>query len=492
VKANEPAAAGEYARAAPVPPRAWLVVFGVGLALVALKAPVLDLPFYWDEQAYVLPSAWLAHEGLVHVLPGLHPPGRFFGHPPLLYLLFAAQFAAFGETRWIPHAIVLAFALAATALTFAIGRRVRDAYAGIAAAAWLWATPIFTAQSVMVLADLVLAALGLLAVHLYLSGRRAGYWLTAAAMLLCKETSLAIVASCAAFAFFTARADRPAGRWRDAAFHLSPALVLAVFFATELWTAGTAVSNPYFARNSLVNPGLFDGETRHLIQSVVYWLALSQGKWVLGVLVAAGLVLGRRDVWRREFALFALVAAAFGGAFVVIFFLPRYLIPVLPFYCIAAACALSWLSRSRRGLRLVAPVAVTALLAMNAKTGCGEIGSRERDLCYVDAVRVDRAAAEWLARQPDGSSGAVPWSYLENLRQPVLGYLSQPAPIDARVVGSAGGPPDFAVLAPSAATRTEHEELQALVNDAGLAPLARFTSGRSIAEIYGRPEQSGR
>jgi hypothetical protein len=474
-----------YSGAAPLPPRSWLALAALGAVFVAVKLPVLNLPFYWDEQAYVLPSAWLAREGLVHVLPGLHPPAQFFGHPPLLYLLLGAQFAAFGETRWIPHLLVLGFALCAIAGTFAIGRRVRDTYTGAVAAALLCATPIFFAQSAMVLADVVLAALGVWAVHCCLAQRRAAYLVTATALLLCKETGLAIVASCAAYAFAVATGPTRAARWRAGLLHAAPALALALFFAAQQWTAHAFVTNRYFATNSLFNAGLFAGETRHLIARVASWLFFSQGKWALALCLAAALCWRPRDLLRRELALFTGIAAAFGAAFVLIFFLPRYLIPVLPFYCIAAACAIASLARGRPWLRLAAPLAVEICLLARLATPC-DGGGLETNLCYADAVIADRAAAEWLALQPADRAGVVPWPYVRNLREPVLGYVAQPAPAPVRWVGTPGPAPDFVVTAPSSTTEDEHARLAALLAQGGFAPQARFTSGASVVEVHAR------
>ena len=475
-----------YSGAAPLPPRSRLALALLGAVFVAVKLPVLDLPFYWDEQAYVLPSASLAREGLVHVLPGLHPPAQFFGHPPLLYLLLGAQFAAFGETRWIPHALVLGFALSAIAGTFAIGRRVGDAYTGAVAAALLCATPIFFTQSAMVLADVVLAALGVWAVHFCLAQRRAAYLATATALLLCKETGLAIVASCAVYAFAVAPGSPRAARWRAGLLHAAPALALGLFFAAQQWTAHALVTNRYFAANSLFNTGLFAGETLHLFVRVAKWLFFTQGKWALAVCLAAALCLRPRDLLRRELALFAGIAAAFGAAFVLIFFLPRYLIPVLPFYCIAAACAIASLVRGRRWLRLAAPLAVEICLLARLATPCDRFGGLEANLCYVHAVTADRAAAEWLARQPADRTGVVPWPYVRNLLEPVLGYVAQPAPAALRWVGTPGPAPDFVVTAPSSTTEAEHARLAELLAQGAFAPSARFASGGSVVEVHVR------
>jgi signal transduction histidine kinase len=446
--------------AAPLPRRFAFALLGLGALFVAAKLPALDLPFYWDEQAYVLPSAWLAREGLVHVLPGLHPPGQFFGHPPLLYLLLGAQFAAFGETRWIPHALVLGFALAALALTFAIGRRVRDAYTGLVAALLLAAMPIFFAQSVMALADVVIAALGLAAVYACLLRRRRGLPRGRDGARAQQGDRLAIVAACAVYASVVA----PRGtRWRTGMLHAARR------------SRSRCSSPPSTGRPMRWSPTATSRRTRsgtracsavqivRLVARVARGLLFSQGKWALAAFVTVALLLRPRDLWRGELALFAGIAAAFGAAFVLIFFLPRYLIPVLPFYCVAAAWAIASLASGRAWLRVAAPLAAVACLLPHLARHCDRFGGMEADLCYVDAVRVDRAAADWLAQQPADSTGVVPWPYAQNLRQPVLGYVAQPAPASLRGVAESGPDPDFVLVAPSSTTEQEDARLRALL-----------------------------
>jgi hypothetical protein len=94
--------AADIQEAAPDPARASgrdlrdrLTILAIVLVVVVAKWPILPTPYHWDEMgAYFAPSDWLSERSLLDVLPGRHPAGTFFGHPPLLYLTVAALFKA--------------------------------------------------------------------------------------------------------------------------------------------------------------------------------------------------------------------------------------------------------------------------------------------------------------------------------------------------------------------------------------------------------------
>src|SRR6516165_6711847 len=152
--------------------------FGVGkraalpgavlLLIVACKLSCLDLPFYWDEFAYIKPSHWLAGQPLWRVLPGTHPPGRFFGHPPALYVIYGTQFKLFGDTRWVPHAVAVLFAFCGVWFTYRLGASLDGRMSGALAAAFLFFSPMYFAHSAMALADVPVAGLGVMTVYFLL------------------------------------------------------------------------------------------------------------------------------------------------------------------------------------------------------------------------------------------------------------------------------------------------------------------------------------
>src|SRR5438477_8140034 len=95
-------------------------------AVVAAKLPVLHMPAYWDEMAWLSQAHKLAQGPLTAVWPGRYPPGAFFGHPAGLHLILASLSRVFGFSIGLAHVVALAFAAVAVCFTFLLGRRLFD------------------------------------------------------------------------------------------------------------------------------------------------------------------------------------------------------------------------------------------------------------------------------------------------------------------------------------------------------------------------------
>ena len=71
------------------------------------------------------------------------------------------------------------------------------------------------------------------------------------------------------------------------------------------------------------------------------WLFLRQRQWLLVVLIGLGALLQPAYRKRRELALLALIVVFSGYSFMILSFLPRYLMPVLPHLCVWAGGAIT-------------------------------------------------------------------------------------------------------------------------------------------------------
>src|SRR4030042_3401323 len=394
--------------------RVWTIAGIVVLIALAAKLDALCLPFYWDEQAYVLPSHWLSTQGLMHILPGMHPVGTFFGHPPLLYLLFAVQFKVFGESLWIPHTIILLFSLTCVTFTYRLGCLLSDWYGGILAALFTCCVPLFYTQSVMVLGDIPITALGVMTVYYFLTGRDRWYFLAATVMLLSKATALAIVVSCAIYAALGSTTRERTGGWKAAVYYSLPLAALGLFFLLEQLSAGTPVTNPYFQKYEPLLRVTSESFSTSLLAVVgnckqVGWATIfSERKWSMVLVGIIGLLATRGRLWRREFTLFVMIIFFFIAAFSLIFFLQRYLLPTLPFLAVICASIASEIFRVNRMFRVGVPLVIVMLLLIGLKKDCSRFGSLEKNLCYADAVRSDAKAARLRAAAFPGEIGAGP------------------------------------------------------------------------------------
>ncbi|MGH9393335.1 MAG: hypothetical protein ACRD1E_04135, partial [Terriglobales bacterium] len=134
--------------------RGWLAPAAVWALLLAAHAPLLRLPYYWDEAGYFIFAAldcfrhgWLVpHSTLAN------------GHPPLLSLYLSAAWLLAGFHPLVTRAAML---LWATALVLGVERLARPR---LGRRAWLPAglvalAPLVFAQATLAQLDLPVAAL---------------------------------------------------------------------------------------------------------------------------------------------------------------------------------------------------------------------------------------------------------------------------------------------------------------------------------------------
>jgi 4-amino-4-deoxy-L-arabinose transferase-like glycosyltransferase len=196
------------------------------------KLPSLAVPFWWDEAgAYIPPAVAVAENGLWTALPGMHARGFLEGHPPVLYIVHGALYEVFGRWIW-PHRIgQLGFALLGLWFTYRLGRLLWGHWIGVSAAILLAMTPMYFAQSLMVLGDLPVTALGVASVYFLCTQRFWAYIIVATLLLQTKETALAVSAAAALYDLFRHRIA--ARHRRSILMHAVPIASFALFFAIE-------------------------------------------------------------------------------------------------------------------------------------------------------------------------------------------------------------------------------------------------------------------
>ena len=132
-----------------------------------LHAPLLRLPFFWDEAGFYVPAAY----DLVHSHTLIARTTLDTGHPPLSAAYLALWFTISG---WKPAvARVAMLLLAAFALTnvFVLARRLVGIGVAVATTVATAVYPIFFVQSSLTHADLMAAAFTLWGIRLYIENR---------------------------------------------------------------------------------------------------------------------------------------------------------------------------------------------------------------------------------------------------------------------------------------------------------------------------------
>lgn len=409
------------------------MVAAVFAALVVLHAPLLRLPYFWDEAGYFVPAArdlLLTGALIPHsTLPNAHPP------LVMAYLALCWKLAGFHPlvTR-TAMLLVAAFALLGT---FRLAVQIANRKVAAAAVICTGLYPVFFAQSSLAHLDLMAAGLTVWGLDAYFRGSnwKTALWFSLA--VLAKET--AILAPLALLAWeiacpFLKKYEMscfPARNWRRSAALLASAAVLALWFAYRYWRTGNALGNAEFVRYNLLDT----------LNSLRVVLAGVQRAWQavgymnLFVLTgAAALAMwfpplsDERGPRTRiepgiQAALAAVVAAyvaalsVLGGAV-----LARYMLPVVPLAIIISVSTLWRRIRAWRTVVAIACLAFALALFVNPPWGFAP----EDNLAYRDYVVLHQAADRFVSARYGNARVLTAWPASEELSRPYLGYVTRP------------------------------------------------------------------
>lgn len=396
-----------------------LVVLGLAGLVLAAKLPTISTPYFWDEVAWIGQVHRAMASPLWHVLPGVADRGTFGSRPFGMFLPMAALFKLTGPSIWLTRLVMAVVAAVGVCFTYRLGALLYGEVAGIIAALLLAFSPMYFAQAGMFLADLPVTAFGVASV--YWACRRAygRYLFCAVILVLLKETAMAIVAAVSLFVLLREWRRGPRPALREAVRWALPLLIVAVYYSVQKLGSGSFFMAE-FDRFTILDVRRAPDQLR----AVTRWLFMEQLHWLFAMLIAADLIVHPAARRRPELLLFALIVVCSGYSFSVIYFLPRYLLPVFPYLCVAAAGAL--VSLFPRPVWHVPIAAALVVLLATRLPGSEGPGTREWDLGYLDAVRAAAVTAERLERSHADDRIVTTWPLTEYLRHPELGYVSRP------------------------------------------------------------------
>ena len=156
------------------------------IVILVLHAPLLRLPFFWDEAGFYVPAAY----DLAHFHSLIAKTTMDTGHPPLPAAYLAFWLALSG---WMPAVARIAMLLlAAFALTnvFLLARRIAGTGVAVASTIATAAFPIFFVQSSLTHADLPAAAFTLWGIRTSVERRLWRSQFAFCIAVLCKETAV--------------------------------------------------------------------------------------------------------------------------------------------------------------------------------------------------------------------------------------------------------------------------------------------------------------
>ncbi len=424
-------------------PLAWaqqFLLFALFFAgLMLLHAPLLRLPYFWDEAGYYIPAA-----RDLFLTGTLLPQSTLSNaHPPLVLAWLALAWHVAGYSTLVTRTAMMALSALSLLGLFRLARVVANLPVAVATTALVALYPVYFTQSSLAQVDLPAAGFTWWALAAYVEDRpgKEVFWFSLAA--LAKET--AIIAPLALFGWellvrligphlhlkesrWTQTPPR-AGRRTHLRYLLIPVLPLAVWFAYHYSQTGFLFGNPEFFRYNVA-------ATLNLLRiPLAFVMRLWQlfGYFGLYLLTLAGLLamLGsspRQAEVKRARIPFWIQAAfvsvvigylifmsAVGGAV-----LARYMLPVVPLVILAVVSTL-W-RRARYWNLIIGAIAVAFVGGLFTNPPYGF--SLEDNLAYRDYIVLHVEASRFLAMQYPGARLLTAWPASDELTRPWLGYLN--------------------------------------------------------------------
>ena len=406
-------------RRAPVRLRSYLLSFGlIASFLILSHAPLLRLPFFWDEVGQFIPASldlfrtggWIPFS----TVPNVHPPG--------LMAYLAACWSIFGFSIAVTRVAMLLMAAAGALATFLLGIELSRGATGapaFAALAMFCLSPLFFAQSMLAQLDMPAMCFSTTALLLFLQSRWRASAIVCAVLVLIKETGI-VVPALFGFWLLLGRGRSWAER-RNAFWFVLPLAVLLFWLAFLRYSTGHWFGNPEFTAYNLREP-LQPGRFLVALARRAYYLFLSSGHFIGTIALIWALrrmPLLRDRPWQiaASFVLIHVLAvSALGGAV-----LERYLLPVLPVLYIAFAVSLRALLPRTRQLTLAG--LLICLIAANFVNPPYPFPF-ENNLAFVSFVQLEKIAAAAVEFRPGLAATAFPMA--NALRNPDFGFVPAP------------------------------------------------------------------
>ncbi len=406
-----------------------------------MHAPLLRLPYFWDEAGYFIPAA----RDLLLTGNPIPTSTLSNAHPPLVMAWLALWWKLSQFTPAVTRTAMLLVAAFALLGVFRLARQVANIQVAAAATLLTALYPVFFAQSSLAHLDLAAAAFTIWGLAAYLRQRRWRAMLFLALAGLAKETAVITPIALAGSELLQWLRSRHSHRYGviDNGHPVAHPLAALSFVLAVIPLAGWLVY--HYAHTGVVfgNPEYFRYNVGATLNPLRVLLALLQRSWqLLGYLnmyvltVATAFAmrrppLERNDYQRPRIALniqytFGMVTVAYGVMLAVVggAVLARYLLPVYPLVIIVCVSTL-W---RRLSWWPVATVIVAVAFVAGLFSSPPYRIAPEDNLTYADYVRLHKKAYS-LLRQFPNVRVLTAWPASDELRYPYLGYVSQPVQV---------------------------------------------------------------
>ncbi len=382
--------------------------------LFFIHAPLLRVPFYWDELGQFVPAsldlfrsgAWVP----ISTVPNVHPPAV------MAYLASFWSITGYSvpATRIAMLSLASAGALGAFLLAVELGRNAPGMPAFLALA-MLCISPLFVSQAMLAQLDMPAMTFTCLALLLFLREKIVQAAVACCVLVMVKETGIVLPAIFGGWLLFE-------GRRREALWFALPLFPLVVWLATLKRTTGHLFGSSEFTDYNLLYP-LNPARLALALLRRAYYLFVGTFHWIgaLALIYAWRRTRLFRDrAWKIVGSFVAahmLLVTLLGGAV-----LERYLLPALPLVYIGFAVAFAALSAR---LRIAAPALLLSALAIANFVNPPYPFPLENNLAFVSFVALHARTAEFLQANYSDSKIATTFPLASALRRPEFGYVSR-------------------------------------------------------------------
>lgn len=402
-------------------------------ALLALHAPLLRLPYFWDEAGYYVPAA----RDLL-LTGSLIPHSTVSNaHPPLVMAYLALWWKVAGFAPIVTRTAMLLAAAFSLFGLFKLAETVANAEVAVTTTVLTALYPVFFAQSSLAHLDLTAAGFTFWGLRAYVKcrGGEAALWFSLAA--LTKET--AILAPLALFTWEMVSPQLPdkigTGRLRSQGRNpvllLLPLLPLAAWYGFHYRETGFVFGNPEFFRYNVeatLNPLRIVlallvrlWQTAGYLHLLVLTLATVFAMWLPPLRDPGGQ--RPRIALDVQFAMLSVIVAyVFAMAVVGGAELARYLLPAVPLVILVCVSTLWRRVRLWRGVAAIIGLMFVAAWFINPPYGFAP----EDNLAYRDYIRLHQHAEEFLEARYPTARVLTAWPASDELTRPYLGYVTRP------------------------------------------------------------------
>jgi hypothetical protein len=409
------------------------------LLILLLHAPLLPLPYFWDEAGHYIPAA------RDFMLTGDVIPTTTISnaHPPLPQAYLALAWSVFGYAPIVTRVAMLLISAFGLLQVFRIGEQVANRDVGVAAATCTGLYPVIFAQSSLAHADVMAMALALWGLRLYLEENR---WMVLAFSLavMAKETAILFPLAMLAWEILKklasgakvhslgdVSATAKAVSFRKIFLLLIPGVVLGLWFGYHYWRTGYVFGNPEFFQynvgTTFVPLRIALAALRRLWQVTGY-----MNLWVLTLAMAAAMLLPpltMKDGQRKRIPvptqllfLGLILAHVIGHSLVGGAVLARYMMPVIPLVIIISVSTLWRRVQQWRWVTAFAALAFVVGWFVPPLTSFAP----EDNLNYASYVRVHQKAADFLESRYPRTRVLTAWPASDEVAHPYLGYVDRP------------------------------------------------------------------